>query len=149
MFSSEVIFADSHGKVTSFSLENHVSNGNFVGPTGSVLSLDVYKTVSGRGFLACVGLDRFLRIYDLSTRANIGKIYCQTKMTSVLILEGSLMSPGRSAPNAKRKKLPEAPGYITDESDSMWAKLPEIGNVAGTSAKRRRLRVWDSRANAI
>src|SRR5271154_6902664 len=94
--SREVIFADSHGKVTSFSLEKSVSNGNYNGPTGSVLSLDVYKPVNVSGILACVGLDRFLRLFDISTRASVGKIYCKSKMTSVLILDGSLPVPSSS-----------------------------------------------------
>jgi hypothetical protein len=138
-----VIFADSHGSVTSFSLDKGVSNGNFTGPTGIVLSLDVYKTAEGSGVLACVGLDRFLRIYDMSTRASLGKIYCKTKMTSVLIVEGSLGSPVSSASPIKRKKMKEVStrNADEDESDSVWAKLPEVASVGKSSVKRRRVHV--------
>ena len=135
---SEVIFADSHGKVTSFSLEKRAVNGNFVGPTGSVLSLDVNKS-NGKGYLACVGLDRFLRVFDISTRESICKVYCQTKMTSVLVIEAS---QGVGSLSAKRK-IEETLLNKTenDAGDSIWAKLPEVGNVSGANMKRRRLRV--------
>lgn len=141
--SSEVIFADSHGKVTSFSLDKCIPNGNFAGPTGSVLSLDVHRPIGGNGILACVGLDRFLRLFDISTRASIGKIYCKTKMTSVLIIEGTLGTPGPSASPTKRKKVKEGSTRRADddESDSVWAKLPEIANVESSSVKRRRVHV--------
>lgn len=138
-----MIFADSHGKVTSFSLDKYVPNGNFTGPTGSVLSLDVHKSAGENGILACVGLDRFLRLFDMSTRTSIGKIYCKTKMTSVLIVEGSLGSPSPSVSPVKRKK----PNNVStrkaeeDESDSVWAKLPEVSTVGNSSVKRRRVHV--------
>lgn len=140
-YCSEVIFADSHGKVTSFSLEKRAVNGNFVGPTGSVLSLDVSKS-GGKGYLACVGLDRFLRVFDISTRESIGKVYCKTKMTSVLVIEGV---QGVGELSGKRKiedTLINKAG--TDASDSVWAKLPEVGSVSGAHIKRRRFRVSEA-----
>jgi hypothetical protein len=145
-----VIFADSHGKVTSFSLDKRAPNGNFVGPTGSVLSLDVHKSQEGNSVLACVGLDRFLRVFDISTRTSVGNIYCETKMTSVLVIDGSLASPSRTLPSAKRRKLQESSIQKEDnEGDSLWAKLPEISSSEATGIKRRRLRVPESRANAL
>jgi len=141
---SELIFADSHGKVTSFSVEKGVANGNFAGPTGSVLALDVHKDPGERSVLACVGLDRFLRLYDLGTRAAIGQVYCKTKMTSVLVIEGSMAAPNPSSPSAKRKKLSEVYKHRAedDESDSeVWAMLPEVSNVGSSGVKRRRVRV--------
>jgi len=140
---SEVIFADSHGKVTSFSLDKCVSNGNFAGPTGSVLSLDVHRPAGEAGILACVGLDRFLRLFDMSTRASIGKIYCKTKMTSVLIVDGLLGSPAPPVSPPKRKKAKDGSTHKAedDESDSVWAKLPEIASVGGSNVKRRRVHV--------
>lgn len=138
-----MIFADSHGKVTSFSLDKCLPNGNFAGPTGSVLSLDVHKPAGESGILACVGLDRFLRLFDMSTRASIGKIYCKTKMTSVLIVEGSLGSLGPGVAPPKRKKAKDASTCKADddESDSVWSKLPEIASVGNSSVKRRRVHV--------
>jgi hypothetical protein len=99
--------------------------------------------VGGNGILACVGLDRFLRLFDISTRASIGTIYCKTKMTSVLIIEGSLDTPGPSASPPKRKKVKEGSARKADddESDSVWAKLPEIASVESPSVKRRRVYV--------
>jgi len=141
---SEVIFADSHGRVTSYSLATWTSTGDFVGPTGSVLSLDVHKATGENDVLACVGLDRFLRIYDITTRKIIGNVYCKTKMTSVLIVDGSFPSPKQTIPSAKRRKIAESSHRDDDnESDSVWAKLPELETIGGSNIKRRRIRVPD------
>lgn len=95
------------------------------------------------GILACVGLDRFLRLFDISARTSIGKIYCKTKMTSVLIIEGSLGTPGPSTLTTKRKKVKAGSALRADddESDSVWAKLPEIVSIESSSVKRRRVHV--------
>ena len=145
-YSSEVIFADSHGKVTSFSLEKRVPNGNFVGPTGSVLSLDVSKS-GGKGRLACVGLDRFLRVFDISTRESICKVYCKTKMTSVLVIEASQDVGGLSV----KRKIDESVLSKTenDTSDSIWAKLPEVSSMSGANMKRRRIRVTEALPSTV
>jgi len=142
--SSELVFADSHGKVTSFSVEKGIPTGNFPGPTGSVLALDVHKDLGNRNVLACVGLDRFLRLYDLVTRAAIGKVYCKTKMTSVLVIEGSIPQPSSSPLSGKRRKPSEVFKNTPEdeESDSeVWAILPEISNATTSRAKRRRVHV--------
>ena len=135
--------------MASFSLETGRQTGSFAGATGAVLSLDIHKVSGQWGILACVGLDRFLRIYDISTRASIARVYCKTKMTSVLIVDGSLGSPGRAPPTAKRKKLADSVTRDDNENDPIWAKLPEAGNVGGSSIKRRRLRVPDSLPNLL
>ena len=123
-------------------MDKGAPNGNFAGPTGSVLGLDVQRSSRGNGVLACVGLDRFLRLYDLVTRVAIGKVYCKTKMTSVLVIEGLLESSGPTSPPGKRKKLSEAHQHVADEddSDSVWALLPELSNVNLPAVKRRRVR---------
>jgi hypothetical protein len=136
-----VIFADSHGKVTSFSLEKCTPNGNFVGSTGSVLSLDVSKS-AGKGYLACVGLDRFLRVFDIATRESVCKVYCKTKMTSVLVIT----APQGVASLSAKRKIDDTVLNKTenDASDSIWAKLPEVGSVGSANMKRRRLRVSET-----
>ena len=129
--------------MTSFSVDKGVANGNFSGPTGSVLALDVHRGPRGSGVLACVGLDRFLRLYDLVSRAAIGNIYCKTKMTSVLVIEGLTAAPGPSSPPGKRKKVSGVYKHVPEEedSDSVWSMLPELTNVDNSRAKRRRVRI--------
>jgi hypothetical protein len=112
-----------------------------VGPKGNVLSLDVNKSAGETGVLACVGLDRFLRLFDITTRRSVGTVNCKTKMTSVLIIEGSLNLPRANAQSAKRKKSKEASSLKggDDESESVWGKLPEVGGVGNAIGKRRRV----------
>jgi hypothetical protein len=145
---SEVVFADSHGKVTSFSLDKHTANGNFSGPTGSILSLDILKSYGKSGMLACVGLDRFLRLFDMSSRACLSKVFCKTKMTSVLILGGSFVAEEEPETSSKRKAGEENLSAKSGdhESDALWNQLPRADN-PGDSAKRRRLRAPVSLSN--
>jgi len=149
---SELIFADSHGKVTSYSLDQGKPNGNFAGPSGSVLSLDVKKTSGEHAVLACVGLDRFLRVFDISSRENVMQIYCKTKMTSVLIIDGSIPA---SSVSTKRRNISDAAVAVgqeeesdavvavaeEEESDAVWAMLPEVADTGGVNPKRRRIRL--------
>jgi hypothetical protein len=144
--SSELIFSDSHGKVTSYSLEKGSVNGNFVGPSGSVLSLDIQRTASGNGTLACVGLDRYLRLFDLRSRSNLGNIYCKTKMTAVLIVEGLLLDRKISY---KRRKFADKKLNASDddgeESDSVWSALPKVSS-GDPKRKRKRMGTPDGRS---
>ena len=137
--SREIIFADSHGKVTSYSPFKKVINGDFAGPTGSILSLDTFKQSPRKGILACVGLDRFLRLYDMSSRRTLRKVYCKTKMTSVLIMEASETEAG-SSPSAKRKHSQQQTESPDNDSDSVWAMLPGV-EPHDTKSKRRRLSI--------
>jgi hypothetical protein len=146
---SEVIFSDSHGKVTSFSLDKKIDNGKFAGPTGSVLALDVIRPTGNPGILACVGLDRYLRLFDISTRKSVGAIYCKSKMTSVLVIEGSLPAPGEGS-SMKRKlgeSVEDEDEEDEDEGDSVWTKLPEVADVG--ALKRRRIRPQESLPTAL
>ena len=110
----------------------------------------MHRTAAGNGVLACVGLDRFLRLFDLRTRASIGNVYCKTKMTSVLIVEGSLQSRLGSA---KRRKSVDFEAQTAedneDESDSLWAMLPEISTNGNSNTKRRRLVAQEARVNVL
>jgi len=137
---SEVLVADSHGRVTSFSLDKRVANGNFVGPTGSILSMDIQKSYGKTGMLACVGLDRFLRLYDMSSRASLGKVYCKTKMTSVLIIDesGSVTAPGPESSKRKLGRETVANSTGDEDNNALWSQLPKADNPENASIKRRR-----------
>ena len=146
---SEVIVSDSHGNVLSFSLSKKCVNGNFgdrsgkTRPTGGILALDVYDRTSPSGILACVGLDRFLSLYDISTRSSIARVYCETKMTSVIFIDGTLDGTisGPAHPPSKRQKGGENMVRRVEKAgdDSLWPKLPEVGSVENFDVKRRRV----------
>jgi hypothetical protein len=148
---SEVIVADSQGNVTSFSVSKKSVNGNFgdrsgkTRPTGSILALDVYNRTSPGGVLACVGLDRILSLYDLSTRASIGRVYCETKMTSVVFVNGTLEDATPLVGThftTKRKKGSESKLRTVEkgtDDDSLWPRLPDVSSVDISDVKRRRV----------
>jgi len=116
-----------------------VANGDFAGPTGSILSLDTFVYPSGKGILACVGLDRFLRLYDMKSRKILRKVYCKTKMTSVLILRANRDNAVSSA-QPKRKHSQQEVEDADNDSDALWAMLPDVDTLESTS-KRRRLSI--------
>jgi hypothetical protein len=135
--------------VTSFSLAKKCVSGIFGDrsgksrPTGSILALDVYNRKSAGGLLACVGLDRFLSLYDLSTRANIGRVYCETKMTSVIFIDGVLEDASSEPAHSTSKRKKGGDNLLRrgekGGDDSLWPKLPDVNSVEHSDVKRRRV----------
>jgi hypothetical protein len=105
-----------------------------------VLSLDVMKPHGTTGIVACVGLDRFLRLYDMSTRASLGNMYCKTKMTSVLIVDGSsdAVSQEPCGPTKRKASQDSDSSDENEETDQIWSRLPKVDDVGDVSTKRRR-----------
>jgi hypothetical protein len=76
------------------SLSNSAVTGRFVGPAGSVQQLTTLSYNSRRSsngsksshHFACVGYDRMLRVYDVSSRKQLHMVYLKQRLNSVLML---------------------------------------------------------------
>lgn len=79
----EIIYSDTHMTTALFNLDEKLSLGKFAGATGAVQDIHVCGTL-----LATGGLDRYLRVFDISTREIAGKIFIGTQVSRVWILEG-------------------------------------------------------------
>ena len=65
--------------------------GRFVGPAGSVRQLVAFSSLSNSNNtsnrLACVGLDRTLRVYDTTTRRSLRTVYLKQRLNCLLVAE--------------------------------------------------------------
>lgn len=110
-----VIFSDSHSTAEQFNLKKLLVSGKYSGPTGSLQAMHSAERV-----LAMGGLDRYLRVYNTSSREQVGKIYIGTQITDVHVLEDDSSEPAE---------------IENKESDEMWDELKQLGD---RSAKRRK-----------
>jgi hypothetical protein len=86
-------------------------------------------------------------VFDIATRESVCKVYCKTKMTSVLVIT----APQGVASLSAKRKIDDTVLNKTenDASDSIWAKLPEVGGVSSANMKRRRLRVSETLSTTV
>lgn len=79
----QVVVADIHGDVT---LVDVLNTGRMVarfkGSKGSVRALDINEDTRT---LACGGMDRVVRLYDLDSRQVVGRCYAKQKITAVTL----------------------------------------------------------------
>lgn len=57
-------------------------NGTYKGNTGSVREIALHPTME---VLATVGLDRVMRVFDISTRKQLHRVYLRQKLNCVLV----------------------------------------------------------------
>ena len=91
---NQVIVSDSHSNITTVDIDTKTVCGKYKGATGAVVSLAVIESsydeksnTQTPPVLACVGLDRFLRLFNINTRIEIARVFCKTKMTQVVVLD--------------------------------------------------------------
>jgi ribosome biogenesis protein NSA1 len=81
---STIVMGDTAGGMSSFDVRMLKRSGRFVGPAGSIRSLSCHPTAP---YIASVGLDRVLRVFDLRTRINTHTVYMKQRLNSVLFTD--------------------------------------------------------------
>ena len=76
-----LITGDTTGRVTGVDLRTLRMMGVYKGATGSIRDIAVHAT--GK-YLATVGLDRIMRVYDIATRQQLHRIYLRQRLNCVL-----------------------------------------------------------------
>lgn len=93
--------------------------GRYTGPSGSVKEIVRHPYLP---ILACVGLDRMLRTYDIHTKKVIDKIYLKQRLTSCLFcFDGALKQKIHGTTNAETNDV--------NPSEEGWKTLAESGDV--------------------
>jgi ribosome biogenesis protein NSA1 len=91
------------------------------GMGGSVRGIQAHESSP---MLAAVGLDRFLRVYDVHTRAQLHKIYLKQKLNAVLF---SAQTPAQAKESDEAQADAEAEAArlaaANDEDDELWKEL--------------------------
>ena len=73
---------DTIGRVSQIDLRTMRLNGTYKGNTGSVREIALHPTME---VLATVGLDRVMRVFDISTRKQLHRVYLRQKLNCVLV----------------------------------------------------------------
>lgn len=94
------------------------------GNTGAIHGVDVDKKES---LIACAGLDRYLRVFDIQTRKLLAKVYLGVQVSSVLILD-----PTDESTQSGELEAPE--------EDEFWNNLPEKETVQEEPVIKKRRR---------
>jgi ribosome biogenesis protein NSA1 len=81
----EALIGDASGQLSALDLRKMHQRIRYAGPAGSVRSIALHPDLN---IMACVGLDRFCRIYDLSSARECHTIYLKQRMNCVLFAEG-------------------------------------------------------------
>ncbi|KAN0038197.1 hypothetical protein ACTA71_000369 [Dictyostelium dimigraforme] len=99
--------SDSIGKVFSYDIRTGRQVGSFKDSTGSVKDIAIHPTLP---LLATVGLDRFLRVYNLDNRKMLHKIFLKQRLSTVLFSKE------------------EPTNEIAQEEEEIWKNLDENKN---------------------
>ncbi|ANB13183.1 Nsa1p [Sugiyamaella lignohabitans] len=110
---NSIIYTDDRSNITYFDIHKNVNGGKYNGPTGTVQALHTYDNE----LLAAGGLDRYLRIYDITTRDQVAKIYVGTHISSLWILDDD-----ENANNKKRR----AADHDEQADDELWNELETV-----------------------
>lgn len=141
---NSILVGTSSGHIAQFDLRmTHKGMKNkFRGCTGGIRSIDchpVHKT------FAAVGLDRFLRIYDINQAKPIQKMYLKSKLNHVLLAKdfdpATAIAKIEKPDKSKSKKKPAAidPDIIEVDQkggEEFWKKLPIVRSSSTKKGKR-------------
>ncbi|CAM9249058.1 unnamed protein product [Choristocarpus tenellus] len=125
---NEVIAADTAGLVRLLDLRQLRWGRRFAGPAGSVRSMALHPTLP---VMACVGLDRTARVYDVQNGTELCNVYLKQRLNAVLFdAEEGLKTTSGKQGGAKR--------YSNEESDSEdegWGSGEEYEMDEGVSSE--------------
>ena len=111
------------------------------GCTGGVRSIDCHPV---RNCFAAVGLDRFLRIFDINQAKPIQKMYMKSRLNHVLMSND--FDPSTAIAKIEKEKEKKKPKTVQGEKpeavepkedgEEFWAKLPIIRNTDQPKKKK-------------
>jgi len=148
----EIIVGTTTGHVAQFDLRmSHKGmRRKYRGCTGGIRSIDCHPKHS---CFAVVGLDRFLRIFDINKPKSIQKMYLKSKLNQVLISKDfdptKAIAPTKEVKKTK-KKAPvsdlKSDAKVKEEGDEFWAKLQVI---RGTTKKGKRSKTVENTVQTV
>ena len=119
-----LITGDTTGRVTGVDLRTLRMMGVYKGATGSIRDIAIHAT--GK-YLATVGLDRIMRVYDMATRQQLHRIYLRQRLNCVLFSseeqvavfakEESERESDRESDGEEKESDGEERGSAIEESD--------------------------------
>jgi len=126
----EIIVGTAAGHVAQYDLRmSHKGmRRKYRGCTGAIRSIDCHHVHKS---FAVVGLDRFVRVFDINQPKAIQKMYLKSKLNHVLLTKDfnpEMVKPEAVIHEQKKmhtKKKQKQP-IVKEDGDEFWAKLPVI-----------------------
>ena len=120
-----LIVGNTVGSMASIDFRTNQKIGGFKGIAGSIRSIQCHQT---QDFVAAVGLDRFLRIFDVNTRELRSKLYLKSRLNCVLLSDknyrGGVFGDTEEEIMVKRSKaMKEGDVADEDENDLIWDQM--------------------------
>ena len=113
-----LITGDTTGRVTGVDLRTLRMMGVYKGATGSIRDIAIHAT--GK-YLATVGLDRIMRVYDMATRQQLHRIYLRQRLNCVLFSSEEQVAvfakEERESDGEEKESDGEERGSAIEESD--------------------------------
>lgn len=116
MGSSKLAVSDVKTSTVLFDLENNKVQGNLKGFNGSVSAI---TATPDETLIALGGLDRYLKVYESSTRKIVGNVFTNGLISQVLILDSE------DEPESLSKRVREDEDEEED-ADELWKKLKTV-----------------------
>ncbi|EGC30475.1 hypothetical protein DICPUDRAFT_41400 [Dictyostelium purpureum] len=98
--------SDAGGKLFTFDIRTGKHCGSFKDSVGSIRDVQIHPTLP---LLATVGLDRFLRVYNLDSRKMLQKVFLKQRLSGILF--------SKEEPNESQ------------EDEELWKNLEENNNI--------------------
>lgn len=140
---NDLIVGNTTGNMASFDLRKKEKKGSFKGIAGSISSIRCHHS---QDFVTCVGLDRFLRVYDVKTRQLLQKVYLKSRLSCLLLSDkiyGDDLCRRKAGneSNKSKEKNTEVLGNDDDDEnqvdDAIWDEM-EITSDETKGANRKK-----------
>ncbi|KAI8387860.1 Ribosome biogenesis protein NSA1 [Nakaseomyces glabratus] len=89
---------------------------------GDITGLATYIGIHDQKYLLEGGLDRYLRVFDIESRAQKAKIYLGTNINRILVLDEELEAL-QEIEMAKNNKRKQTASDEEDDAEELWSKL--------------------------
>ena len=120
--SNDIIVGNTFGSMASMDIRNNRINGTYKGAAGSISSIDCHIQ---QDLVASVGLDRFLRIYNIKTRSLLQKHYLKSQLSSVLLSMKNYTGGLFASDMKEEKQKIQAKDHVDigEQNDMLWNQM--------------------------
>lgn len=121
------------GNIQCLDLRMNKMQGSLKGPGGAVKGLALHPELP---IIASVGLDRFLRVHDVDSKALLCKLYLKQHLTAVAWSDAQPQAAMDEQDNGDAAKSAAADGLSTAVSDDVAVDVSELRKPRALSSKR-------------
>ena len=137
---NDLIVGNTIGSMASIDIRKKQKNGSFKGIKGSISSIKCHQT---QGFVACAGLDRFLRIYDIGTRSLLQDFYLKSRLSCVLLSDNSyedgIFGNNMSYTSSSIKRSEFKKTASDEVDDSIWNEMELVTDEVVQKTRKKKI----------